>query len=1072
VQILNSIKQLIKYFIVFIITQFSFVRTGFCQPLPPSITGLPIQPTRTLSFTTDEGSYMSVDVSPDGKTLVFDLLGDLYTVAVTGGKAKQITRGMAVNLLPVWSPNGRSLAYISDISGSWHLNVNDIEGGFHRVLGRSDPPLDLETMNPMDVSNIKIRAPLWLPNGNYIYIHNIQRTVDCSAIYGLSGGNLIMDSLSHELLSFSVDGNIEYYIDSNRILELDRKSGNRKVLTPTPQNKSTMELSSDGRWLAYVTNDDTAKSLILRNTLTNSERILVRKMSKQPYDYKAAVPSQHFSFSPDSRYIFISYFGKIHRIDIRTNTNIIIPFEANVNVDMGALNYNTYRVTYDSIQIKYLRSINARPDGKQLVFSALNKIYVMDVPNGIPRLVVKQPLNQFQPAYSPDGKWIAYVSWSDTNGGGLWKVSTTGGRPQKLSKSPGLYYGPVWSPDGGKIAVIAGKPKLGGNYHYGKGWIQIIDSNGQLNKNINDEVDVYNKLNFSEDGTLLIYQLDYNSRRMLVSRSLETDSVKPLWSASGGYMQQNMIHDISISRDDRYIIYSASENLYLIPHGRLQGTQLIYYPDSTVYSIRFANGLDPYWQDGGKKLCWTYGNQFFQIDPNKIIKAAEKKAQAQDSAGTCGSKNISVTVEPDQIVDITLSAPASCGHGTIALTNVRIITMKENEVIENGCLLIRDGRIQAVGSIKEVAIPKGAKVMDLHRATIVPGLIDLHLHMYLPSGVTSQQNWMFLASLAYGVTTASDPSQAYGTFGYSELLRAGKMHGPRLFGAGQAVRPDFLIPMNNLDDARSVVGKRKTMGGILVKQYQLTTRLERQLLLMACKEACINMTNEGGVTPIPHIGMIKDGSTGIEHNTPLGEVYRDQVMLRAKSGTYWDPTLQVYVGSKFLAKDYMNWKYWRNRIDIKMTRFLPSDQLNEIKNSNPADSSNPAFVAAAKIDARVRHEGGTVVLGSHGNNKGTGPHSELWALQAGGLTNIEALQAATIFGATALGIQQDVGSLEVGKIADLIVLNKNPLEDIHNSREIRYVMKDGILYEGNTLDQIWPKHEKLPEWRYQGKIKQ
>lgn len=1023
---------------------------------------LPIEPTRTIAFITNEGSYMNVDVSPDGKTLVFDLLGDLYTVPAIGGKAKQITHGMALNLRPVWSPDGKRIAYLSDISGSLHLNLRDTSGTFHRVFGVNTEQLALD----------RLTSPLWTTDNQYVYMEDIRYGgINRSKTYSVIGGTLVMDSVFNRPISFSHDGQQGYYVSGDSIYQITFNTGARRCWTALPSANAGMKLSTDGKWLAYIYESDTGKSLIVRNVLTREEKMLVRQMSKPPYNYKASISPPHFSFSPDAQYIYISYFGQIHRIEVATAEDVIIPFKAEVNVETGALNYHRFRVTHDSLNIKYVRSANLRADGKQLIFAALNTIYVMDIPGATSRPLVKQPLNQFEPVYSPDGKWIAYVTWSDAVGGQVWKVSANGGSPKRLSREPGLYAGVTWSKDSKKIALVMGKPQLGSRDVMGTGKIIILDVNGHMLKTIDETVDLNNDLRFSARGDKLFYQPALELKRLLVSRDLANDSVTTVLKGEGNqFLERVMMRDIQVSPNQKFVVFSANEDLYLLPFTRVGGVQLISDFGKTLPAIRFANGVDPYWSADGKKVYWTYANRFNAVDAEKIIYAAEQYRVGNRN----GANSLSVNIEPDEQVQMNLRAAVAYGRGTIAFTHARIITMKGEEVIENGSIIITDGRIVEVGDARDIPIPKNAHVMNCKGKTIMPGLIDLHLHMKLPSGVTAQQNWMYLASLAYGVTTASDPSQDYGAFGYTELLATGKMTGPRLFGAGRAVRPDFLIRMNDLNDARLLVQKRESMGGILVKQYELATRMQRQWLSMACREAGINMTNEGGINPLLHIAMIKDGNTGIEHNAALGEVYEDVIQLRARCGTYWDPTLQVDANPnpEFQAKHYMNWKYWRNDINEKMKRFIPSKELNEIMQASPTDSTQPGFLAPAKIDAAVRHAGGKLVMGSHGDNKGVGPHNELWALQAGGLTNMEALQAGTILGAEALGIQQDLGSLEAGKVTDLIILNKNPLDDIHNSREIRYVMKDGILYDGDTLDELWPIKKKLPEWRFKRKIKQ
>lgn len=1025
---------------------------------------LPIKPARTISFTTDEGSYMNVDVSPDGRTLLFDLLGDLYSVPTTGGDATQLTRGIALHLRPIWSPDGKRIAYISDISGSFRLNVMDLKGKFHRVFGNSlgDRDYGLDAV--------------WTPNGHYITIGE--------SLCSLSSGRVTAGINVRLPIRFSPNGQLIYGFDSGRLYSYDQASNSKTIISPVSTKFHNAALSPDARWWCYTIDSNSTRYLIIEDLANDAKRILMRALIKKDAHYVLDEPYQsfpaypHYSFSPDSKSVFIGYGGKIHRINVENGADLVIPFKAHVNSDLGPSNYNTYRLNYDSVKVRFTRSANASPDGKHLVFSALDKIYLMDLLNGQAHVIAPQSIAQFQPEYSPDGQWIAYVSWCDTIGGYLWRDSIAGGRPERLTEIPGRYERPAWSPDGTLIAVVNGAPKTGNRDDFGFGRLELIPVNGGPVRVIDDSVPLLNHLDFSADGRRIIYTPKtgrYGSSFLspqLVSMNIKGGNVEVVAvGVDFPFFQQK-----SVSPDGRYIVYSADEDLYLIPICTLAEHMEISAFSGQLTMIRFAAGLDPYWEKGGKALAWSYGNRFCRINPDEIMAAAENLAHDNEQSESSNDNYVAVAVSPDQVVNMNITVPKLYGHGMMALKDVRIITMQKGKVIEHGTIVINDGRIIAVGPISAVPIPEGIKVLDLLGTTVMPGLVDLHLHMGLPANVFSQQSWMLLVNLAYGVTTARDPSQNFDAFGYTELLESGQMIGPRLYTVGRPVRfSDGILRLDNLEDARAVVHKRALFGGTEIKQYTLPSRLQRQWLLLACQQRGLNMTNEGGQDPILQFGMIKDGSTGVEHNPVWGDAYKDVTSFVAASGIYLTPTLQVCYGAE-RGKEYFKYKYWRQP-DPKLARFtwtdssrkkpteIGSESLDAILSAQSKDTVHPGFLTPAKIDAEIRHKGGRVTLGSHGNDEGIGAQNELWALQMGGISNMEALQAATVMGAEALGIQKDVGSIEVGKIADLIILNKNPLDDIHNSREIRYVMKDGILYDGNTLDEIWPFYKKCPEWK-------
>jgi imidazolonepropionase-like amidohydrolase/Tol biopolymer transport system component len=1014
---------------------------------------LPIKAARTVAFTTSEGSYMNLDVSPDGKTLLFDLLGDLYSVPANGGRAIELTRGIALHLRPVWSPNGAKIAYMSDTLGVFHLVVMSPAGSHLHVLGRSDG----EVFYGLD--------PIWAPDNKAVGVGDV--------LYSLKWGKVLPGLRVKHLLRFSEDGKTAYGVDSGRIYSYDQNSNKKTAISPLLRWFRYGVLSADAHWWCYIADSNGHESLILQDLKTDSSKLLIPAMIEGDSRYRPAVPSGRFVFSPDSRSIFVSYGGKIHRIDVGSGVDRVIPFEANVKSDLGPYDYNRFRILHDSVKVRYTRSANASPDGRHLAFYALGKVYVMTVSTGSVRVAAAQPMRQFQPVYSPDGRWIAYVSWSDAAGGFLWRVPENGGTPEKLTHMPGQYQRPCWSPDGRFVAVVRGAPRLGDRDDTGVGALVLVPVGGGAERTIADSVPLWNRLTFSPDGRRIFYTPKYTlwsqkgSRiAQLVSMDLYGNGLKIV--AVGA--EFTVFQDKVVSPDGRFVVFSAGEDLYLVPAGDTTKPVVISDENGRIPGIRVAPGVDPYWEQGGKMLAWSYANRFYSISPDKIVISTKWEKEKTDSSGDF----IVSTVKPNREIAMNLAVPYFYAQGTIALRDVRIITMNGDKVIEHGTIVVRSGRIISVGNLRAVQIPLDAKQIDLQGATVMPGLVDVHLHMRVPSNIFPEQSWMFLVNLAYGVTTARDPSLSFDSFGYNELLESGEMTGPRLFTVGRAVRlGDEVIRISSLSDAQAIVDKRAILGGTTIKQYTLPTRLQRELLLVASRRAGLNMTNEGADAPIFQLGMIKDGSTGVEHNPIWGDVFKDVVTFVASSRIFFTPTLQVSYGVEE-GKEYFKYKYWREPNE-KLKRFTYSnpeggpttngaESLEAIMHANPQDTLNPGFLAPAKIDARILHAGGRICLGSHGNDEGIGPHNEIWALKMGGLSNMEALRAATLIGAEAIGVQRDIGSIEVGKLADLVILNRNPLEDIHYTREIRYVMKDGILYDGNTLETIWPMDKRRSPW--------
>ena len=385
--------------------------------------------------------------------------------------------------------------------------------------------------------------------------------------------------------------------------------------------------------------------------------------------------------------------------------------------------------------------------------------------------------------------------------------------------------------------------------------------------------------------------------------------------------------------------------------------------------------------------------------------------------------------------------------------------MKGDEVIENGTILVEEDRIRAVGRVGEVRVPAGAKVVDVSGRTIIPGLFDEHAHLhYSTLDIFPQRPWKYLANLAYGVTTTHDPSaSSQEVFGQSEMVEAGLMTGPRIFSTGfilyGADDPDRAI-VNSLDDARHHIRRMKSLGALTVKSYMQPRRVQRQWIIQAAREEGVEVVPEGGGDLEMDLTFLLDGHTTIEHALPVTPLRKDVVTLLARSGTSYTPTLLVAYGG--LMGDH--WFYQHNEVwkDEKLLRYVPQgvvDTRARIR-SVMADDEDWHHIDVAASAKKVVEAGGRVCLGGHGQMQGLGPHWEMWAFVQGGMTPMEALRVATLAPAETLGFDRDLGSIEPGKLADFVVLERNPLEKIENSDSVVLVVKNGAAYRPEELERI------------------
>ena len=1043
------------------------------EPAPAWKVDAPPGPRRDLALDTRAGTWMSLDVSPDGKTLVFDLLGDLYLLPLEGGEARAIASGIAWQMQPTFSPDGTRIAFTSDAGGGDNLWVMKSDGSEPRQVTKESFRL--------------LNSPAWSPDGEYLAARKhftARRSLGAGEIWlyhVATGGDGVQlttrrnDQMDLGEPAFSPDGRHVYFShdtsggdtfayskDPNpgiyAIDRLDRVTGERTTVVSGLGGACRPVPSPDGKSLAFVRRVRYQSTLFVHDLASGLSRPVwdgLERDMQETWAVHGVYPA--FDWTPDGKEVVLWARGKLWRVEIASGEAREIPFHVRDTRSVAEVVRFPVEVAPDEFDVKLLRWVRVAGDGSFVVYQALGHLWRRALPDGTPeRVTTDEDVFEFFPALSRDGKALVYLAWNDERLGELRLRDLASGKTRALTSEPGHYADPVFSPDGTTVVYH----KRGGGYVTSPLWsrepgIYAVPAAGGTPVLVTREG---TNPQFGADSTRVYLstaapEKESDHRKLF---SVELDG-----SDRRAHLTSDWATEFVVSPDERWVAFVERFNAHVMPFVP-SGRELAVGPKTTALPVAKVSrdaGENLQFSGDSRTLHWSLGPELF-TRPLQEAFAFLAGAPAELPPPAESGRNIAFRARQ--------AKPA----GVIALVGGKVVTMRGDEVLEDGVVVVDGNRIAAVGARSAVAIPSGAQIVDVAGTTVLPGLVDVHAHGSQASdGITPQSNWIHAANLAFGVTTIHDPSNDTNDIhAAAELAKHGDILSPRTFSTGTILygaTGSFAAPIDSLDDARSHLRRLKAVGAISVKSYNQPRREQRQQVLAAARELGMMVVPEGGSLLQHNLTMVVDGHTGIEHSLPVEHIYSDVTQLWGPSGVGYTPTLVVGYGGPWGEEYwYQHENVWENE---RLARFVPRfvlDPRSRRRTMYPPEEFNTlrsAGICKALVDAGAR-----VQLGAHGQLAGLAAHWELEMFVQGGMSPHEALRSASLSGAQYVGLDRDLGSLEPGKLADLFVCEGDALSDAARARDVRYTMLNGRLYDADSLAPADGRGGAAPRFFWQG----
>ncbi|SUI77205.1 translocation protein TolB [Shewanella putrefaciens] len=1007
-------------------------------------------PLEQVKVDVNEGTWMNLSVSPDGKHIVFDLLGDIYQIPVTGGEAKPLAQGIAWQMQPVYSPDGKHIAFTSDGDGGDNIWIMDADGKNPRTVTQ-------ETFRLLN-------SPAWSPDSQYLVARKhftASRSLGAGEVwlYHVAGGEGVKlterpnDEKDLGEPAYSPDGRYIYFSQDDtpgktfhyskdsvngiyKIKRYDTQTGEIEILIEGTGGAIRPTPSPDGTKLAYIKRDDFQSSLYLLDLKSGETTKLFGELDRdmqETWAIHGVYPTM--AWTQDSKDIFFWAKGKINRLNVANKTLTDIPFSVKTELAVQPSVRFKQDIDKDVFDVKMLRMAQVSPDGSKVAFEALGKIWLKSLPDGkMSRLTeLDKNIAELYPQWSRDGKNIVFTTWNDQDQGTVQVISAKGGKPKQLTSEPGKYVEPTFSPDG---ELVVYRKTQGGNLTP-KTWSQEpglykADLKTKQNKKI------------SSDG----YQAQFgaNADRVFFMNSSEDETPQLSSINLDGFDKR--VHysskhatEFRVSPDGEQLAFAERFKVWVTPFAK-HGETVEIGPNASnlpVSQLSARAGESISWNSKSDQLYWTLGPELYQAKVDTQYRNKDEKAQPS-------------------IIDLGFTEKADVPRGTIAFIGGKVITMENDQVIDNGVVIVKDNHIVAVGDAN-VAIPKDAQIIDIKGKSIMPGLFDAHAHgPQADDEIVPQQNWALYSGLSLGVTTIHDPSNdTTEIFAASEQQKVGNIVGPRIFSTGTilygANAPGYTSHIDSLDDAKFHLERLKKVGAFSVKSYNQPRRNQRQQVIAAARELEMMVVPEGGSLLQHNLSMIADGHTTVEHSLPVGSIYNDIKQFWSQTQVGYTPTLVVAYGG------ISGENYWYDKTDVwahpRLSMYVPADILQARSMRRPhAPESHYNHFNVANVANELSKLGVHPNIGAHGQREGLAAHWEMWMFAQGGMNNMEVLKTATINPATTFSLEHQLGSIKEGKLADLIVIDGDPLADIRVTDRVTYTMVNGKLFNAETMNKL------------------